>query len=221
MRHRLFKYFSERRWAETFLDGSILFRPLSYFRGYEDEGIRGDRNEGAARFRPSSGLVINNITQGKTFTLVGHSFESSVKYDEIFVFCTSRSFRQEHWKRFGAVACVEIENIKTFCERVEQALPLGANFFGKRVSYYEETEAGSPRWALPENIATSKLRNYLWQDEYRLVFSQTNALDFENVAPRIVKDTASIPLRHQENPSCLVQTASLRDICNLKTVPDL
>ena len=39
-RRSLYKYFSERKWAERFLDGEILFRSLAYFRDYEDGNIR-------------------------------------------------------------------------------------------------------------------------------------------------------------------------------------
>ena len=47
------KYFSERQWAERFLDGEILFRSLSYFCDYQDnEG--GDRNEALFRLLPGS-----------------------------------------------------------------------------------------------------------------------------------------------------------------------
>ena len=54
------------------------------------------------------------------------------------------------------------------------------------MEYYRETEGGKPRWALPEVIATSKLDSYAWQDEFRLVFSLTDALEFENVNTRLV-----------------------------------
>ena len=30
MRHSLYKYFDQLKWAEKFLEGEMLFRPLSY-----------------------------------------------------------------------------------------------------------------------------------------------------------------------------------------------
>jgi hypothetical protein len=36
-------------------------------------------------------------------------------------------------------------------------------------------------------IATSKLDRYAWQDEYRLIFSFTDALSFEKVNTRLVR----------------------------------
>jgi hypothetical protein len=49
-RRSLYKYYSERKWAEEFLDGKLLFRSLAYFRDYEDKNVREDQNEGAAIF---------------------------------------------------------------------------------------------------------------------------------------------------------------------------
>jgi len=34
--NRLYKYFSEKKSAEAFLDGNLLFRSLAYYRDYED-----------------------------------------------------------------------------------------------------------------------------------------------------------------------------------------
>lgn len=215
MRHSLHKYYSDRKWAEAFLDGRILFRSLSYFRDYEDKDIRGDKNEGTTIFRPDGGLTINNLTQGTTFTLPSHAFESAAKQEEIFVFCASRSHSDERRRKFEAVVRVEILNIAEFCRRVKTALPREAAFHGQRVEYYRETEAGNPRWAVPGKIATSKLARYAWQDEYRLVFSLTGAFDFENVDLRLVQDNArgtANPAKHSQR---LVDVRSLRDICRL------
>ena len=121
MRHCLYKYFSQRNWAERFVDGELLFRSLSYFRDYKDQ-IRGDRNEGSSIFSPENGLVINNETQGKTTILLGHAFESTVRQDEIFVFCLSRTFTQALSLEFEAVCCVEIQDIRQFCTRIKEAL---------------------------------------------------------------------------------------------------
>jgi hypothetical protein len=215
MRHSLFKYFSERKWADAFLDGQVLFRSLSYFRDYEDGNIRGDCKEGTATFRPPAGLVINNLTQEKTSTLAGHAFESSARHDEIFVFCASRSHNDERREKFGATACIEILKIGDFCRRVETALPPGSAFFATRVAYYQEEEAGNPRWALPEHIATSKVRGYSWQDEYRLVFGSKAALSFENVALRIVQDGAESTTPTSLHQPHLVQARSFHDICRV------
>ena len=124
MRHSLYKYFTERKWAEAFLDGEILFRSLAYFRDYEDENVRKDKGEGNSIYKPAEGLLVTNQTQGKTLTLPGYAFEATANQEEIFVFCTSRSLNDELRKRFEATVCVEILKIPTFCERVRRALPV-------------------------------------------------------------------------------------------------
>jgi hypothetical protein len=218
MRHSLFKYYSDRRWADAFLDGEILFRSLSFFRDYEDQSVRGDQNEGTSIFRPAGGLIINNLTQGTTFTLPRHAFESAAKDEEIFVFCASRVHSNECREKFEAVVCVEILQIKTLCERVKAALPHEAIFRGLAVTYYQETDAGHPRWALPESIATSKLISYSWQHEYRLLFCLTGALDFEKVDLRLVQDGAGETPRRPAHREYLVKARSLYDICRLHEV---
>lgn len=223
MRHSLYKYYSELKWANAFLDGNLLFRSLSYFRDLEDNNVREDQNEGTAIFRPEGGLIVNNLTQGKTFTLPGHAFESAANQKEIFVFCASRSLTDELRKRFRAVACVEILDIGTFCARIEAALPPEATFpgrpgrtrIGQRVEYYQETEGGNRRWALPDVIASSKFDSYAWQDEYRLVFSLTDALAFEKVDVRLVRSNVRKAPNHAEHNCYPVKAHSLRDICRL------
>jgi hypothetical protein len=119
MRHSLYKYFANRKWADAFLNGEVLFHSLAYFRDYEDEGVRQDKNEGTAVFRPVDGLLINNHTQGTTFKLPGYAFESKASQEEILVFCASRSLSDDLYKRFKAVVCVEILRIPTLCERIK------------------------------------------------------------------------------------------------------
>lgn len=223
MRHSLYKYYSERKWADAFLDGELLFRSLSYFRDFEDKNVRQDQNEGTAIFRPEGGLIVNNLTQGTTFTLPGRSFESAANQEEIFVFCASRSLTDELRKRFGAVVCVEILNIGSFCARIEAALPPKATFpgrrgrtrIGQRVEYYQEAEGGNRRWALPDVIAASKFDSYAWQDEFRLVFSLTDALEFEKVDVRVVQNSGSKSPNQAEHHCYPVSAGSLHDICRL------
>jgi hypothetical protein len=221
MRHSLYKYYSTQKWAEAFLDGEILFRSLSYFRDHEDKNVRGDQSEGTAVFRPASGLVGYNHTQGKPFFLPRYAFESTANQEEIFVFCVSTLLTDELRLRFGALVCVEITKIKTFCDRIRAALPDGVTFFGRRVEYYRETEGGSPRWALPDLIATSKLDSYAWQCEYRFVFACTDALGFEKVATRLAPESAAREPKPAEHHRYIVKTRSLRDILSTPRVLDL
>lgn len=226
-RARLFRYFDDKTWAEAFVDGSLRFRALSHFRGIEDQGVRGDRHEGVARFAPEGGLEINNLTQGTRFTMPAQALASRVRADEILVFCASRAFSRRLWTGFGAAACVEIADVAAFCRRVAARLPQGAQFsgppgrerFGQRVEYYNVTDAADTRWALPDRIARSKLDLYRWQDEFRLIFSTTGALDFQNLALTIEPREAALQAGDGDRPFLDIAAGSLRDICRIHETP--
>src|SRR5260370_3645940 len=215
MRHSLYKYFTDRRWADAFVNGEVFFNSLAYFRDYEDENVREDKNEGNSVYRPAGGLFITNHTQAKTFTLPDFAFESTANQEEILVFCVSRSLTEELRKRFKAVACVEIFKVQTLCERIKRALPPHATFRTGRVDYYDPNEAPNPRWALPDQIAMSKFKSYEWQDEFRFVFCLTDALAFETPASRLLKGVPRQCLKPAEHHSHLLKVLSLSDICRL------
>lgn len=63
------------------------------------------------------------------------------------------------------------------------------------------TDHINPRWACPDLIGISKLDSYKWQDEFRLMFSLTDALRFENITGRVIigdwPKRAAHPLEHQ------------------------
>lgn len=165
------------------------------------------------------------IPKGRaSFSLDGRSsHRPSGKKFSSFVSAARRALSKRLCEQFEAVACVEIDDIGAFCRRVEAALPASAVFpgpvghtrIGRRIDYYEESEGGSPRWAVPDLIATSKPRRYAWQREFRLVFSLTDALAFENVSTRLVQEPFIETLPATAHQSYLVETQSLRDICRL------
>src|SRR6185312_5013912 len=85
-------------------------------------------------------------------------------------------------------------------QRAQYSVPLSARFFQTiaRITssslmclrcwiaravlgYYAQSESPTPGWALPEVIATSKLEKWAHQDEFRFLFSLTDALTFQNV----------------------------------------
>ena len=123
MRHSLYKYFSDLKWANAFSMANSISLAVLFPRLRRDKNVRGDQNEGVAVFRPQRRLIVTNQTQGTTFTLPDHAFESAANQEEIFVFCASRSLSNELRERFEAVACVEILNIRSLCSRIEQRCP--------------------------------------------------------------------------------------------------
>jgi hypothetical protein len=226
-RQSLFRYYADPQWAEAFLDGRMRFWSLGYFRDLEEQGVRGDANEGRAHHRPEGGLQVTNRTQGTRFTMPAHRLSSAVKQEEILVFCASRSHSRRLWEAFGASVCIEILNIPAFCPQVQARLPAGATFpgrpgherIGHRVEYYRVSDAADTRWALPDRIAISKLTDYAWQDEFRLVFSLTDALAFQNVALALAPTDAPPLPPAQDHPFHDAAAGSLRDLCRVHAAP--
>jgi hypothetical protein len=153
----------------------------------------------------------------------GSSLTSTARQAEIFAFCLSRSLSPRLWDGFKAVACVEVFDIPAFCARVSAGLPAGARVggrpgrerIGRRVEYYRPADPVGTRWALPDQIACSKLDGYAWQDEFRLVFSLTDALAFQNVSMALTARNAE-PARTTEQGEPLdVAVGSLKDICRI------
>jgi hypothetical protein len=217
MRNSLYKYFDDRRWAEAFLDGAIRFQSLAYYRDYEDAEVRRDVNEGNAIFQPVGGLEIHNQTQGWRRVIPNSRFEATVKQDQVFVLCLTRGMTEERRARFRAVACVEITRIAHFCALLQAALPAGANFFAARVVYCEPQDGPNPHWALPDLIVRRKQKSYEWQDEFRMFFSTTDALDFEKPELRLATGTPVPPPKLATYPVHDVKLRDLRDICRLHT----
>lgn len=116
-------------------------------------------------------------------------------------------------RNFQAVTCVEIRNVRKFCQRIRSSLPPAAAFRARPVEYYSEAQGGSPRWALPDAIATSKLSQWAGQDEYRFLFSPTDALGFENVALRLVSRKQRPVSRPDEHIDLPLSIGPLLDIC--------
>jgi hypothetical protein len=217
VRQSLYKYFSKREWAEAFLGGQVRFQSLSYFRDYEEQGVRGDKNEGTAIFRPDGGLVITNHTQRKILNPANSAFEARANQNEIYVFCTSKVLNDEMRTSLQARVCVEILRIQTFFTRLRNGLRLrpGTVLRNGPVDYYDPAEGGSPRWAFPEMIALSKTQDFDWQHEYRFVFGTADALEFEKASYRVViGEPKDIPKITEHEPYT-VKCRTLRDICTL------
>jgi len=222
-RRRLYKYFDSMHWAEEFVSkGSMKFSTLASFRDYEEAEVRGDTNEGTAILRPAGGLKIWNQTRGGELTVSAAEFHA--RCGEIFVYCASNSQSDEKRERFRAVACIEILDRKAFLQRVQEKLPPGASLGGKPgherlgrdVQYYEVTEDINPRWACPDLIGISKLKSYASQDEYRLMFSETAALRFENITGQLViGDTPKRVANPAEHDRRILQIGSLANIAML------
>jgi hypothetical protein len=211
----VYRYFSEETHVQSFLEGRIRFGSLSYYRDHEDV-VRGDAMEGTTSFRPVGGLQITKQDGSKS---VASSFDQTVRGYEIFVYCTSLVLDRKIAAEFNAVACVEITDVREFIRRIKSGLPPSARVRARPVDYYSVEDNCNPRWALPDRIAATKDRSWSWQQEYRFMFSNTDALDFEHATYRLVlKSTHPIarPVpRPDEHLFHELALAPLADICRL------
>ena len=63
----------------------------------------------------------------------------------------------------------------------------GRERIGFAVQYYNPEHPPGATWAVPDMIATRSVMSYRWQDEFRLLYSRTDALKFQNVSMKLVK----------------------------------
>jgi hypothetical protein len=180
----IYKYIS-RKHVDNFVSrGRVLFRPLRYYRDYEDGQIRGDKTEGIRRFAPPGGLTIQNHSWlGGPLTIHGSAFESSAALDHIYVLCTSTILSEELARCFDADTCIEITDADRFAHLLRLALVRQRKreqirVISKEVSYYEPEDGPGASWQLPDEIVMSKRKCFSWQAEYRFAFGRKTVFRF-------------------------------------------
>ena len=217
MKHSRYKYFSNVDFARRFMEGSVYHQTLAWFRDYEDAAAKqviGDEFESTRIYRPADGLQVNNLTQGTSFPLQ-MGFESSARAGEIYVFCMSLGLTDELIREFKATAIVEILKPASFINRWLAALPDGAKHFAKRVDYYRPEDVPGTVWPQPHLIATTKLTPFAYQQEYRLGFSTTGALEFGQATQQLVDRKARPVPKPDEHHNMTLSLGDLGDICRL------
>jgi len=193
----LYKYL-EKKYLKEFLEkGHILFRAISYFQKVEQDGTRGDYNDGALVYQPEEGLKIN---EGAINVSHEHYFRSTTKVDHIYVFCLSKILSRDLAKDFKADCCVEVVDVTAFIRRVKKQIK---NKFGKKtsnqaifaeVNYYQKSDMPGAFWPQPKLIVFRKLKQFSKQEEFRLSFPTNGAFDFENLDIQITSMTYHPPI---------------------------
>ena len=180
----LYKYIPSKYLDDFINKGLVLFRSLSFFKNIEDNQIRGDEFEGVKKYEPTEGLLINNLTTGKTFKLKG-SFESNVKSSDIFVFCMSSELNKEMCIRFDADVCIEFIDHNEFINKIVKSINRfhDARIVNDFVKYYNFNDPPIVDWAIPDKIVILKPDYFEWQKEYRIAFGVNGAFDLENTDP--------------------------------------
>lgn len=215
----LVRYFSQDNARKFLDDGEVLFRTLSYFRDYEDEGVRSDPFEGTLAYRPMDGLRGKLVKTGEEVDLP-YTLESTAREDEIFVYCMSTEVNRAIGQRFGAQVALEITKPHEFLARVRSALAMRRRLrveklVHQEVRYYEQHEPPIIDWALPERIAVRKPASFAWQKEYRLAVPAGDAFDVENVQVKLVPLGAPRPPRVHAHPTLLLKVGRLKHICHI------
>ena len=215
----LFRYFSEINACAFLEKGEVLFRSLSYFRDYEDAGVRADAHEGTLVHLPADGLSVTKVNSGEVVTLP-HRFGSTVKEDQIFVYCMSTELSEQIADRFKSKVIVEIFEQTQFLARLRSSLSLRKRLRTNKlvhneVKYYEWHEPPIVDWALPEKIAMSKLNFYAPQHEYRIAFSINDAFRVENTSLRLVPPGNRKLPRTNFHPEKLLKIGNLSKSCTV------
>ena len=216
-KHSLFKYLPNTQRVDALLGGEIFCQSLRYFQLIEDGQVRGDTKEGTSVFEPPIGLAINKLTNGESFILKDHRFESAANTDHIYAFCMGTSLNDQLAKEFKAVACVEILDIQKFCTLATRNLAPDFSLptvdkkprIGHRVRYYDPAEPPSTRWALPELIAISKRKCFSWQEEFRLVFGKRTVFDFMNAKYELKTGETGTSQLASTSPPVVIQIGNI------------
>lgn len=198
----------------------MYFNSLSYFLNCE-ENSRRDETENVNIYRPSGGLVINNLATGETFTVQAQLNSQVDGADRIFIFCVSAEYSTHLQSKFCAYGCVEISDVDTFKDRLQSKIKdhLGMSelkreaFLSGLVDYYNITAAPGARHACPDQIVMAKPERFAEEKEYRFAFTDDVTLfDVNNVRYDVSSGA------HQASPisgHALLKLGSLADICKI------
>ena len=170
----IFKYFSDEAHAVAFMRRGVMrFGSLSYYRGIEDGGVRGDPKDGTLHYAPPGGIEITMVADGRKLT--GTAFSSAA--ESMFVYCASKDLSAERAKDFGAF-CVEVKDPEALMRRLKarespsSSLDYAQAYIGP-TEYRPLDDIPGVDWAFPERLVLIKPPEYASQNEMRLVHPLT------------------------------------------------
>lgn len=211
----LYKYFAKEEYARALIDkGQVFARPLSYFRAFEDELVRGDPNDGKLRYEPEEGLLLTKENGEVVAMPAGWRFRASVRAEDIFVYCLSAELSGEIAEKFESPWCVEIAEPHRLLGRIGRHVRLrskldGQGVYSQKVDYRKLTIAPSVDWALPERVAFIKPEGWAWQKEHRIVFGRKGAFAAENVELALEKEGFEITLADADHDPQILHVGDL------------
>lgn len=215
----LFRYISPN-YADAFVRrGEMLFRSLSYYRDYENDGVRSDEFEGTRAHLPIDGLKVTMTGTGEVVSLP-YTFESTAREDDIFVYCLSTTHSKELADKFGTKICIEIHQPRHLLGLIRSAIRRRPSIKNKHlefgaVKYYAQHKPPIIDWALPEKIALSKPSSFRWQGEYRVAFAVNDAFKVGNVHTKLVLASERVKQASTYHPELMLKLGNLSKICTL------
>lgn len=178
----IFKYFSNERYARTFMrKGEMRFGSLAYYRGIEDGGVRGDPKDGMLHYAPAGGIEITMVADGRK--IKGTTFTATA--ESMFVYCASNDLSAERARDFG-LFCVEITDPDTIVRRLKLRAYASSRLDYDRVhigatEYRPLDQIPAADWAVPERVVLVKPPEYAGQNETRIVLpSKPDAISPDN-----------------------------------------
>lgn len=211
----LYKYLADKEYARALIDkGQVFARPLSYFRAFEDELVRGDPDDGKLRYEPEEGLLLTKESGEVVVAPAGWRFRASVRADDIFVYCLSTELSGEIAERFECPWCVEIAEPHRLLGRIARHVRLRSKFDGQRiysqeVDYRKLTVAPGVDWALPERVAFIKPEGWAWQKEHRIVFGRKGAFAVENVELALETEGSEMALADADHDPLILHVGDI------------
>lgn len=208
----VYKFFSQKAHAESFIAGRLRFSSLSHFRSLEaEEGGRGDYRDGVLTYKTEAGLDLT-FQDGRTLKFDG-SFISLPRHD-IFILCSSNQLSPVIAEHFGRY-CVEIDS-EVLNARLRRRANATTRFdyeklVSSSVDYRANNTPPGVDWALPERLALTKPESFAWQDEYRIAIPTRDAFTTEAVELLLHAGDEPPPIPRATAPAIVLNVGNLAD----------
>lgn len=148
----LFKYFNDKDYALAFMrKGEMRFGSLTYYRGIEDGGVRGDPKDGMLHYAAADGIEITMVADSRKLT--GTSFTSAA--ESMLVYCASNDRSAERATGFGEF-CVEITEPKAILRRLKARASVSSRIDYERIIWARRSIALSIKFLPPIGLSRNE-----------------------------------------------------------------
>ena len=132
-----------------------------------------------------------------------------------------RSLERRAATRPARAGLMEILDPRVFIKRWQRVLPPTTKHFAQKVNYYRREDVPENVWPQPELIATTKLVQFAYQQEYRLGLSTTGALDFGQCSQQLVDRKARPQPQPHEHHTMTLDLGDPRHLQAARTPADV